>query len=158
MGRPINTETNIQRFVKNITVLDNDCWEWQAARQRQDYGQFRDGDTKKQINAHRWIYEYINGVKLTRNQFVCHTCDNPPCCNPKHLWVGTPKENSNDMFCKKRNAPPTRGELDGMSKLTGQEVIAIRNSSSSGKKLARIYNVAPSTICDIRKRRSWKHI
>lgn len=144
---------NILNFVKHVKLNHTTgCWEWLASKTKFGYGQFQN------TQSHRWIYQYVHNKVLPIDIVVCHTCDNPSCVNPKHLWQGTQKQNIQDMFNKKRNPPPTRGELDGMAKLTAQKVKQIRTSPLSGKELARLYDVTPQTICDIRKRRSWRHI
>ncbi len=80
----------------------NDCWEWQGKLDSTDYGQlpFTSWESRK---AHRYSY-YLNINKdFDRSLDVCHYCDNPPCVNPNHLWLGTRKDNLMDMSKKKRS-------------------------------------------------------
>lgn len=79
---------------------DNGCWEWIGGKNNLGYGMFRDGN--KMRTAHRVGYEIFNNTKIPKNICVCHTCDNPKCVNPKHLWLGTIKENITDMIDKGR--------------------------------------------------------
>jgi hypothetical protein len=91
----------IKDFWKKVDVKGpNDCWEWQAALNVDGYGMFSYiGRTYK---AHRWIYQYMNNKTLSKSICVCHSCDNPPCCNPSHLWEGTTQENTKDRDLKGR--------------------------------------------------------
>lgn len=80
---------------------DNGCWEWLGGKNNIGYGMFRQGD--KMRTAHRVGYELFNNTTIPKNMCVCHTCDNPKCVNPKHLWLGTMKQNTTDMIKKGRS-------------------------------------------------------
>ena len=105
----------------------NDCWEW-IASYRGKYGQIT--VKKEKYLAHRfsWILHYGN----PGTQWVLHKCDNPKCINPKHLFLGTPKDNTQDMISKKRKP---LGEKHLSSKLTNQQIYSIRNSQLKQKEL-----------------------
>lgn len=75
----------------------DDCWEWTASRLNRGYGSFAPG-----MVAHRVAYEITYGP-IPPGLYVMHTCDNPPCSNPRHLRVGTPQENVDDMVAKGRS-------------------------------------------------------
>ncbi len=85
-----NNGPEIQRFLKKIKVLPNNCWEWQAARSNGRYGSFTNKNRKYQ--AHRFIYEYFYG-NILPNHIIHHRCNNPSCVNPIHLEETTQKRN-----------------------------------------------------------------
>lgn len=90
------------RFWSKVEVTENpdDCWNWKAkAKSGHGYGIFNLGD--HQSNAHRVSWMLSNGP-IPDGLFVCHKCDNPRCCNPNHLFLGTPKDNTDDMNRKGR--------------------------------------------------------
>lgn len=142
------------------------CWPWQGARKARGYGNFflkreTPGARGRKIfmNAHRFAYLDKNGT-IPDGLVVRHTCDNPPCCNPKHLIPGTPKQNTADGIGRGRIAIHTRDTADrrkaGMiaalksRKLTEDDVRAILLAVQSGEVQRRIaiqYRVSPATIC-----------
>jgi len=75
------------------------CWIWQGSKSSEGYGQVT--IQGKTIGTHRFSYKYHKG-KDPGNLLVCHTCDNPPCVNPNHLWIGTGRDNVHDMHHKNR--------------------------------------------------------
>ncbi len=98
-GRP--PQKPIKRFMSKVRKdAVTGCWIWTGCRMRR-YGCFR--MEPRNVRAHRWIYQYVNDITLDREQYVCHTCDNPICVNPDHLWVGTAQQNSSDMVRKGRS-------------------------------------------------------
>jgi hypothetical protein len=98
----ISTETVEERFNKKYLIDETtDCWEWQNATNNIGYGMFR-WSTGKMRTAHRASYELYIGP-IPANMLVCHKCDNPKCVNPEHLWVGTRKDNYDDMVSKGRH-------------------------------------------------------
>jgi hypothetical protein len=105
----VSTQTPKQRFENKYLINETtDCWEWQHATNNIGYGMFRfDNNTMR--TAHRVSYELFNGP-IPTGMCVCHKCDNPICVNPEHLWVGTLKENSQDMTAKGRHANPMLGK------------------------------------------------
>lgn len=145
-----------ERFWEKVDKRgSDDCWEWTAYRNPRGYGYFhRNGHP---VPAHRLSYELCNGP-IPEGMFVCHKCDNPPCVNPNHLWLGTNADNTNDRNRKGRN--PVGGHHHA-AKLTESQVIEIRQRASSGEKqyeLAREFKVARSLISLIVNRKLWAHI
>jgi hypothetical protein len=90
---------------------------------------------------------------------VLHHCDNPKCVNPRHLFLGTQKDNVRDMDSKNRdNRPKLKGERSGRSILTEQNVKYIRKSKKSTSQLARDLGVSRGCIQHARAGLNWRHI
>lgn len=136
------------------------CWLWTGPVNKGGYGQIqRNG---KNIGVHRAAYELAHG-EIPQGMSVCHNCpegDNPRCCNERHLWLGTHRENIHDRDRKGRAFTPF-GELDGKHKLTESDVVQARKLASEGvkqKDIAAIYNVTPTAISLVVNRINWKHV
>ena len=128
------------------------CWEWQGAKRR-GYGLFRSNG--KPVQAHRVAFELSRG-EFSSTLHVLHRCDNPPCCNPMHLFLGSPLNNAKDRGDKGRSA---RGERINLSKLTERQVLAIRSSTRIHRVLlAHRYGVNERTISDVWNRKTWTHL
>lgn len=123
------------------------CWLWNKGIASAGYGVV---NTNGHTTAHRLAYSIWIGDPGGLN--VCHSCDNPPCCNPAHLFAGTQNDNIQDATNKGRFP---QGELHWKSKLTAETVNFIRGSKESGKSLAFRYGVSESTVSVIRNRKSW---
>ena len=80
----------------------NDCWEWQRATNNIGYGMIRDSEHGGMRTTHRVSYEIHKG-KIPKGKLVLHKCDNPKCCNPDHLFLGTHQDNTDDMIAKNRH-------------------------------------------------------
>lgn len=158
----ILSEKQLHRFWKKVTAGEHDdCWEWNRRRNKLGYGNvFLEGKCRL---AHRIAYLIANGPFLDALK-VCHTCDNPPCCNPAHLWLGTDGANVADRDTKGRlvNGHKYRGETHVNAKLTDQQVVEIRNLYESGewfhKELAVKYGVSRATIQRIVVGERWRHL
>lgn len=105
--------------------------------------------------------------EFDKKLFVCHACDNPICCNPHHLFLGTDAENKEDMRAKGRAATPPvrRGEANNLSKLSENDVRSIRdrlekqvNRWGAVTAIAKEYGIAANTVRRIKKRKIWAHI
>lgn len=147
---------DVFRFLQNVdNKIDqpDECWEWMG-RTTRGYGIL----TLNRINtlAHRIAYELKYGV-FDNNLKVCHKCDNPLCCNPFHLFLGTNKDNTDDMFAKGRNASRIGG-LNGNSKLTEKEALDIKYGNKTVSDLCKEYNIRNHIVYSIRSGTRWKHI
>ena len=87
---------------KYFIKQENGCWEWIGCKWRTGYGYIRKAG--KHIAAHRYFYTLHKGFEIPENMCVCHTCDNPSCVNPNHLFLGTQLDNIRDMYAKGRQA------------------------------------------------------
>ncbi len=155
----LNTDKN--RFYSNILINgESECIEWKGTMKSNGYGQFKTLN-KKWLHAHRYSYELFVG-KIIKNMCVLHQCDNRKCVNPNHLWLGTKKDNTQDMINKNRKVVlALKGEMNGMSKLKEQDIKTIRNSYSSKNnctELSKIYRVSISTIDRIVRNITWRNI
>ena len=135
----------------------DDCWEWKESVRRGGYGAF--GVNKKVVSAHRFSWEMHNGP-IPEGMFVCHTCDNPLCVNPNHLFLGTHSDNMADAANKDRMRrwERARGESHGNAKLTEDQVYEIRDDTRMPKEIAKEYGVNGPAVSKIQLRRSWKHL
>jgi HNH endonuclease len=129
-----------------------DCWEWQAARNRDGYGVFL---LHRQCNrAHRVAYLLERGL-IPTGLVVRHRCDTPACCNPDHLELGTQAQNVQDMVERGRQKGPSSARSRS-TKLTCAQVEEIRRATGTIKQLGAQYGVHFSTIARIRRGDTWR--
>lgn len=137
------------------------CWPWLAACTARGYGISR--HNKKNIQTTRLLWLFIHGRMPSKKESVCHHCDNPPCINPAHLFIGTRSDNMQDCVRKgrhdsMRNPQKHRGEKNANSKLTEKDARAILVAGKSTEELAIIYGVSKHTISGIKSGRLWRHL
>lgn len=128
------------------------CLEWNGAKSH-GYGAVWNGG--KLVGAHKASWELHHKKSVPDGLFVCHTCDNPACILPAHLFIGSAKENSQDMVKKGRNR---RGEKSPSAKLTAMQVLAIRSDFRAHRTIAPEYGVTHRCIGEIKTRALWAHI
>jgi hypothetical protein len=153
---PIPEPTDKQRRNFSLQIDKrgpDDCWEWLAGRGN---GRGRFYLYPDCFYATRVMYYLATGVQ-PRELCVCHTCDNPSCVNPDHLFLGTDADNTADKIAKGRERGP-RGEAHARAVLTERDVLTIRRSHKTQVELAAEYGVRPPAISKIILRKSWKHI
>lgn len=157
------TQKQIDRFWSKVDIKGpNECWDWNSYKHRQGYGVIK--VNSKLLLAHRVSAE-LAGISIKDK--ICHSCDNPSCVNPNHLFAGTQKDNINDKINKQRQA---RGERAGSAKLTELQVIEIRNAIKKLKTsnnrlphrsrdmLSAKFNISKIQLDHINARTNWKHI
>ncbi len=151
-----NTNARL-RFWSRVQETDQ-CWIYIGTQDQYGYGMFGVG-TRTMFRAHRiaWILRNVRPIPIGMK--VCHRCDNPPCVNPDHLFLGTDRDNAVDCASKGRwGKARTRGVTHGMSKLDDQKVRLIRQDDRPRTRIAADYGVTESAIRLIQNRERWKHV
>ena len=152
-------------------ATEQDCVLWPLALDRGGRGRIWHGG--KLMLAHRWVWERIKGV-IPAGKLLCHTCDNPTCVNPRHLYVGTHADNMRDMKVRRRYFAArnperavesgrrlglsntwARGSKNPKAKLSDDDARSIRASSLPTKKLAATFGVHRTIIQRIRRGTLW---
>ena len=138
----------MNRFWSKINPAPTDCcWEWLRGKFEDGYGKFYyEG---RNHGAHRVAYLLTKG-KIDDGLIVRHTCDNPSCCNPNHLILGTYQDNINDKVKRNRQA---KGEKNASTKLSSKQVKEIFLSKKLQKELAKEFNVTQGLVSAIKRRR-----
>lgn len=154
------------KFLKNIksrfwqqVQKSNDCWIWMGAKCSYGYGNFRImiNRTRHVEKAHRASYMLSNNTEIPQGMCICHKCDNRPCVNPDHLFLGSYADNSADMVKKGRSA---RGQKIGICVLTEEKVkqIIAMKSQYSTTQIAKMFGVSRGCIWNIFRKNSWRYI
>jgi hypothetical protein len=149
------------------------CWPWRARVDQDGYGHFTVSSARRSAGAHRVAYELCVG-EIPDGMCVCHACDNPACCNPAHLFVGTNVDNVTDRQTKGRSASGDangarahpervrRGEDINTAKLTCDNVREIRSayylSHDTLVKLAQAYGITHQNVSGIVRGEKWRHV
>lgn len=138
----------LERFWKRVNVIEDDdsCWEWQGACSPKGYGNFGLGN-RKWMSTHRFSYSIHYGP-IPAGKMVCHTCDNPKCVRPKHLFLSNAQGNADDKVTKGRAA----------IKLTEQQVLSIRVASGTQQEIADQFGIDQTMVSLIKRKKSWGHL
>lgn len=179
MARPNLTlpkldSADVRRFHELVEARSPDeCWPWKASTFSGGYGQWKRG--RRTLKSHRVAY-FLHYHEDPGDQVVCHTCDNPVCCNPRHLFLGTIGDNVRDCAAKGRlpkffgddhwtHRKPElvrRGETHEWAKLTAAEVVSIRAAYLAGgvthRELAERYSVNREAISNAIRGDNWAHL
>ena len=118
----MNNKSLQQKLLKNIIKSENDCWIWNKSKDKDGYGAIMYKSIR--YKAHRASYIAFIG-SIPNNMCVCHACDNPSCINPNHLFIGTHKDNLQDMS-KKGRSNKSHGVKHYKSYLSKENVLDIR--------------------------------
>ena len=146
-------------FYEKIRIdATTECHIWTGSIDTYGYGRMKiDGLFR---GAHRIAWCMAKGEEIPHGKQVLHRCDNPPCVNPEHLFLGTPADNMRDKTVKGRNIS-YRGEASGMAKLTNEQALEIKNGPrdiDSKKQFAKRFGVALHTVENVQTGRRWRHL
>ena len=154
--------TDDERFAAKFVVdPETNCWVWQRGLGPDGYGSFYDRTltpkgNPRMVRSHRWSYERYVGP-IPPGHEVCHTCDNPSCVNPEHLFTGTHTDNMRDSSAKGRQGHP--GDRNGRARLTADDVRAIRAAYTGQfgqvSELSRQFGVTTATVSKAIRRQTW---
>ena len=151
--------TSILAKIARRTIKGDGCWEWNGSHDRKGYIKLHTptkNGARETLYVHRVVLSLKLGRHLAADECACHTCDNPGCVNPDHLFLGTRADNNEDRDRKGRNAQP-KGEAHGNAKLTAEKVHIIRTSKEVGVVLAKQLGVSPQLISRVKHGHLWKH-
>ena len=152
-------QTTLDRFMAKVKVDEiTGCWEWQGSKNNTGYGQFKMPD--RPHLAHRVSFQlFIRPIQSGKH--ICHTCDNPSCVNPLHLFEGTNKQNMEDAARKGRR----KGTGHAGSTLEAKDIVAIREfhkrhrgRHGASRFVAEWFGMSMMNVYDIARRRTWAHI
>ena len=144
-------------FNKLIITEEDSCWGWRGSlHKKHKHGKLR--HSGQDYLAYRLSWEFHRGV-IPPNISVCHSCDNRACCNPKHLFLGTQKDNVKDMVHKNRQA---KGEKIYGAVLTPFKVRFIRRlwktNTYNMVQIANLMEINYQTIVKVIQRKTWRHV
>lgn len=135
----------MSQFLRKVS-REGECWLWTGARYEHGYGKIN--QIGRENLAHRYAYRLFVGP-IDDGLHVCHSCDNPLCVNPEHLWLGTHQDNMTDRDRKRRRS----------TKLSPELATSIRSMYASGRylqrELAELFGVSTSTVCTVIRGGSW---
>lgn len=167
------TQNAFDRFTSKISPQPSGCWHWTGTMNAYGYGMFSVG--KRNYAAHRYAFQLANGIDPA-GFCVCHRCDNPPCVNPAHLFLGTTQDNIADKLSKGRQRGPAagvehfsklrpegvkRGSQLPQARLSENDVRRIRELYSNGQtqtSIAAEFGICASNVGKIVRGQGWGHV
>ncbi|MFG3710790.1 HNH endonuclease [Micromonospora sp. NPDC047730] len=155
----LKAATIAERFWRKVDRRSRaECWPWTGSANRSGHGEFFVSPERGRVPAHTFAVELTVGRACPEGLEGCHRCDNPPCCNPAHVYYGTRQDNVDDMWARGRAA---YGERLPQARLTERDVLAIRVRFAAGDTqpaLAAEFQVSDSQISHIVNGHSWRHV
>lgn len=157
----------LAKFLERVAVgSPGECWPWMGTRDSRGYGRgwayHRSPTERRYERTHRISWEMHNEAVIPPRMEICHHCDNPPCVNPAHLFLGTHAENMADMARKGRpRRPGPRGVDHPAAKLTEDAVRALRRRSAEGvrqRDVAAEFGISQAQVWNIVHRLQWGHV
>lgn len=130
----------------DVSASDDECWLWTGKLDQHGYGY------EGRERCHRIAWELSTRKELKPGDVVRHTCDNPACCNPGHLELGSQDDNVADRVERDRSA---KGSRNGRAVLTSEKALAIYRAAGTREAIASEYGVSVHTVVDIRCGRTW---
>lgn len=149
-------EVVVAKFILKLST-NGECLEYPLQKGRR-YPEVSIGGAM--VKSHRLAWTIFQSA-IPTGMLVCHSCDNPKCCNPEHLFIGDDLTNAQDRHRKNRYSTNARGERVSTCKLKSTEVIEIRNRRARGESIRSItkdFRVSRRAIQLIVNRKNWKHI
>lgn len=145
----------LERRILSNTVEDPEtgCWNWQLSKDRDGYGYMTvSRASRKNQRAHKVAWVVFNVRTVPEGMVVRHTCNNPGCCNPTHLILGTVKDNNRDRFNQGRYSRRTLTEEDVIT------IYKLRDAGYTNEQLQQMFGRSESAVRDIYLGKSWKHV
>jgi HNH endonuclease len=161
LGKEKSLESLKSRFESKFIRGERfECWQWQSYRNKSGYGVISYGTERgKNILAHRASY-LLQWGNLDEALCVMHTCDNPPCVNPRHLKLGTNQDNIDDMVRKGRNyyKPGPNIHRSKINIDIARKIKLDLKNGISVKQITENRNISKHIVWDIKRNKTWKHI
>ncbi len=137
-------------------IVSNGCWLWKMGKDKDGYGKVT--IDYKCYRSHRVAFECVNG-KIQAGAMACHKCDNPSCCNPDHIFLGTQMENITDSVAKGHHIRGSRCHLAKLSDCDIREVFDLHRSGRFDQgQIADIYCVSQASMSCILLRKTWRRV
>lgn len=158
---PHNSKPLAERLARRIDKSGgaDACWPWLGGTTKGGYGAIMVTNTPRHsTTAHRIALELHEGRPLGPDEEALHTCDNPPCCNPKHLFRGTQQVNMDDMREKGRRGKTGPRGSGALTEASARAILRGDHAGLSQQQIADLYDVCQTTISRVLLRQTWKHI